>query len=74
MARQGCLVGYGPSRERLYRTAAGKLVQVLQGVSPSSIPIERPPFFELAINLPVARSLGVEVPVSTLAQADEVIE
>jgi putative tryptophan/tyrosine transport system substrate-binding protein len=74
MARQGCLVGYGPNREMLYRTAAGKLVQILQGVPPSSIPIERPAFFELAVNLQVARSLGIKMPVSTLARADEVIE
>jgi putative ABC transport system substrate-binding protein len=74
MARQGCLLGYGPDRDKLYRVAAGKLVQVLQGIEPSRIPIERPGFFEFAVNLRIARSLGIEVPVSTLARADEVIE
>jgi putative tryptophan/tyrosine transport system substrate-binding protein len=74
MARQGCLIGYGPDRDMLYRAAARKLVQVLQGVAPSHIPIERPGFFEFTVNVQTARSLGIEVPVSILARADEVIE
>jgi putative ABC transport system substrate-binding protein len=74
MAQLGCLVGYGPDRQLLYRTAAGKLVHVLQGISPSNIPIERPAFFKFAVNLRTAQSLGLEVPISTLARADEVIE
>ena len=74
MARQGCLLGYGPDREMLYGAATRQLVQVLQGVAPSHIPIERPGFFEFAVNVQTARSFGIEVPVSILARADEVIE
>ena len=74
MAQLGCLLGYGPNRDILYRTVGQKLAQVLQGVPPASIPIERPAIFELAVNLKAARSLGIEVPSSILASADEVIE
>jgi putative ABC transport system substrate-binding protein len=74
MAQLGCLLGYGPDRNVLYRTVGRKLAQVLQGIPPSSLPIERPVVFELAVNLKTARSLGIEVPPSMLASADEVIE
>jgi putative ABC transport system substrate-binding protein len=74
MARLGCLLGYGPKREVLYHTVGQKLAQVLQGIPPSSIPIERPAIFELAVNLKTARSLGIEVPSTFLLQAEEVIE
>jgi putative ABC transport system substrate-binding protein len=74
MAQLGCLLGYGPDRNVLYRTVGRKLAQVLQGIPPSSLPIERPAVFELAVNLKTARSLGIEVPPSMLASADEVIE
>jgi putative ABC transport system substrate-binding protein len=74
MAQLGCLLGYGPDRNVLYRTVGRKLALVLQGIPPSSIPIERPAVFELAVNLKTARSLGLEVPPSTLASADKVIE
>ena len=74
MARQGCMIGYGPDRLRLYQIAAGKLAQVLRGESPATIPIERPALFEFAVNLRTARDLGVDVGPSFVARADEVIE
>lgn len=74
MARQGCMIGYGPDRGRLYRVAAGKLAQVLRGESPATIPVERPALFEFAVNLQTARALGVDVSPALIARADEVIE
>jgi putative ABC transport system substrate-binding protein len=74
MARQGCTIGYGPDRVKLYQIAAGKLAQVLRGDPPATIPIETPAVFEFAVNLRAARGLGIELPPSLVARADEVIE
>jgi putative tryptophan/tyrosine transport system substrate-binding protein len=74
MARQGCMIGYGPDRVRLYRIAAGKLAEVLRGASPATIPVERPALFEFAVNLQTARTLGLDLAPAFVARADEVIE
>jgi putative tryptophan/tyrosine transport system substrate-binding protein len=74
MAKEGCLIGYGPDREKLYRVAAGKLAHILQGVPPASIPIEQPTFFALALNLRTARALGVDLPPDLTAIADQVFD
>jgi putative ABC transport system substrate-binding protein len=74
MARQGCLIGYGPDRAKLYQVAARQLVQVLQGVRPEKIPVERPAIFELALSLRTAQALGLDLPQGLIARADEVIE
>ena len=74
MARQGCLIGYGPDRTKLYQVAARQLAQVLQGVRPEEIPVEQPALFELALSLRTARALGLDLPQGLIARADEVIE
>ncbi len=74
MAEQGCLIGYGPDREKLYQVAAGKLARVLQGTPPASIPIEQPSLFELALNFRTARALGVDLPADLIASVDQVYD
>jgi putative ABC transport system substrate-binding protein len=74
MARAGCLIGYGPSRTALRKRMAAQIAQIFRGVAPGDIPIERPTALELALNLGVARSLGLNIPAALLATAGEVIE
>jgi putative ABC transport system substrate-binding protein len=73
-ARSGCLLGYGPSRGDLRRRVAHHVARIFQGTKPGDLPIETPTRFELAINLKTAKALGLDVPPSLLARADEVIE
>ena len=74
MAKQGCLVGYGPNRAELQRRAASYVVRIFRGATPSELPMELPTRFELVINLKTARALGVALPPALLSRADEVIE
>jgi len=70
----GGLMSYGPSLPGLYRDKARLVDKILKGISPADLPIERSAKFELAINLRVAKALGLTVPESFLLRADEVIE
>jgi len=72
---EGALIGYGPRLERIYGDIISRqLVKLLHGVKPADIPVEQPTKFELAVNLKTAKTLGLTIPQSLLATADEVIE
>jgi putative ABC transport system substrate-binding protein len=74
MAQAGCLVGYGAVMAELQRRVAFYVVRILRGEAPGEMAMEQAARFELVVNLRTARALGLTVPQSLLARADEVIE
>jgi putative ABC transport system substrate-binding protein len=73
-AREGGLMGYGPSNLAMFRQLAGYAARILRGAKPAELPIEQPTRIEFVINLRSARAIGVAVPRPLLLRADEVIQ
>ena len=74
LVEAGALMAYGASFRELYRRAASQVHKILQGINPADLPVEQPTKFEFVLNMRTAKALGLTIPSSLLALAEEVIE
>jgi putative ABC transport system substrate-binding protein len=73
-ARSGGLLAYGPNVDDISKRLVTYIDQIIKGAKPADLPVQQPTKFELVINAKAAKTLGITVPPSVLARADEVIE
>ena len=73
-AVRGGLMSYGPNTADLFQRAAGYVDRILKGEKPADLPVQAPTKFDLVVNLKASKALGLDVPATLLARADQVIE
>jgi putative tryptophan/tyrosine transport system substrate-binding protein len=73
-AEAGGLIAYGPRLDEAFRQCARQVAKLLRGAKVADVPVEQPTRFELVINAKTARTLGITIPPTLLARADQVIE
>ena len=73
-AREGGIIAYGPDYRHMYRRAPLYVERVLKGTKPADLPVELPSKVELLVNLKAVKALGLDVPLSLLIRADELID
>ena len=74
ISQSGSLIAYAPDTVDFFRRSAAYVDRILRGASPADLPVQLPTKFELSVNLKEAKALGLELPATLLARADEVIE